>query len=85
MHEIETGEISWMDRQILMQKRMIHTHAAAFPPQPMRGQGLKSVTNTERRLLCKFNKAGTCREVGDAHIDPMTGITYFHEATVRKK
>ena len=85
MHKIESGDISWMDHQILMQKRMIHTHAAAFAPQPMRTPTTKPSAGTDRRLLCKFHKAGTCREVGDAHTDPMMGITDFHEKTMRKK
>ena len=33
MHDIESGEISWTDRQSLMQRRMNHTHAAAFAPR----------------------------------------------------
>ena len=61
MREIESGNISWMDHQILMQKRMIHTHAAAFAPQPMHAPSSKQSAGMDRRLLCKFHKARTCR------------------------
>ena len=38
LHDIEAGEISWMDRQAVMQRRMNHTHAASVAPQPTRVQ-----------------------------------------------
>ena len=85
MHDIEAGEILWTDRQALMQRRINHSHAAALAPQPSRIQGPRVGATTERKLFCKFHKAGTCRETADLHVDPMTGITYYHEASARKK
>ena len=38
MHDIETVEITWTDRQSLMQHSLMYTHAAALAPQQPRTQ-----------------------------------------------
>ena len=62
MHGIEGGEITWTDRQSLMQRHLMHTHAAALAPQEMGNQVSKNPALTESCLMCKFYKAGNRRE-----------------------
>ena len=86
MHDIEDGQITWMDRSTLLQRRMTHTHAAVFAGQSGKGSGARNTQGTfERRLTCKFHRAGNCREGADQHTDPMTGITYTHEQPSKRK
>ena len=68
-----------------MQKRMVHTHAAAFAPQQARTFAPRPGATMDKRLTCKFHKAGTCRETGESHTDPMTGIVYHHDIMPRRK
>ena len=85
MYDIKMGEISWTNRQVLMQRRINHTHAAALVPHPTSVVGSKQGLMVERKLACKFHKAGTCRETTDSHTNPMTGLLYFHDGATRKK
>ena len=86
MHAIEDCEISWADRGALLQKRMIQTHVGAFTPQPQRVNAVKGMNRPgDKKLICKFYRAGTCREFGDAHVDPVTGILYSHDGQNRKR
>ena len=57
MHAIEMGEISWTDQQILMQRKLMHTHAAAFPPQQPCAPTSKNPRGVETDLNdCLANK-----------------------------
>ena len=86
MHDIEEGQITWMDHSTLLQRRMTHTHAAVFAGQSGRGSGSRNTQgSSERRLACKFHRAGNCCEGADQHTDPMTGITYTHEQPSKRK
>ena len=85
MHAIEDGELMWQDRLALMQYRMTHTHAAAFVVPQARPATTKVTPAQERRLICKFPRVGTCRELGDCHTDPLMGLIYHHDASFRKK
>ena len=86
MHSIEDGEIAWSDRNALLQRRMTQTHAAMFsnPTYKSSGSRMKE-TSSDRKLICKFFRTGTCRETGDQHVDPITGLTYTHDQASRKK
>ena len=68
MHSIEDGEISWSDRNALLQRRITQTHAAMFSgstaQRPSASRPRESVS--ERRLICKFHRAGNCREGGQS-------------------
>ena len=87
MHSIEDGEIVWSDRSALLQHRMTQTHATMFATQS--GQrtpaGRPKDTGSDRKLFCKFFHSGSCRETGDSHVDPMTGLTYVHDQAGRRK
>ena len=86
MHDIEEGQITWMVRSTLLQCRMTHTHAAVFAGQSGRSSTTRTNQATgERRLTCKFHRAGNCREGSDQHTDPMTGTTYTHEQASKRK
>ena len=86
MHSIEDGEIAWSDRGALLQRRMTQTHAAMFSNLTHKTPGSRiKETPSDRKLVCKFFRTGTCRETGDQHVDPLTGLTYTHEQSSRKK
>ena len=86
MHAIEDGEITWADKGALLQKRMIQTHVGAFGAHSVKSVPTKSAAlGSEKRLVCKFHRSGSCRETGDVHIDPMTGILYTHDPATRRK
>ena len=59
---------------------MIKTHVGVFILHLQRPGGSKAMPpRQDKRLLHKFFWAGSCRKMGDNHIDPMTGILYSHD------
>ena len=70
-----------------MQRRMTHTHTVVLSgvqTGQKASQSRGQVTVMDKKLICKFHRAGNCREGADSHTDPLTGITYTHDGGRRK-